>query len=77
MSDLEKANELARLVEWFLLKLDEEMEHGDYHAPDIVPSAYEDEAPYYYERHEAITEDVRARRAAVEHCIREIRGLSS
>ena len=77
MSDLEKADELAGLVESFLLKLDEEMEHGDYHASDTVPSAYEDEAPYYYERHEAIIEDVRARRAAVERCIREIRGFSS
>lgn len=77
MSDLEKANELAGLVESFLTKLDEEMEHGDYHAPDTVPSAHEDEGSDYYERHDAIIEEVRSRRDAVERCIREIRGFSS
>ena len=29
MSDLEKADELAGLVESFLIKMDEEVEHGD------------------------------------------------
>lgn len=77
MSDLEKANELARLVESFLIKLDEEMEHGDYHASDTVHTAYEGEDPDYYDRHHAIVEEVRTRRDAVERCIREIRGFSS
>ena len=77
MSDLEKAGELAGLVESFLIKLDEEMEHGDYHAPDTVPPAYEDEDQDYYDRHHAIVEEVRSRRAAVELCIRKIRGFSS
>lgn len=74
MSDLEKADELARLVERFLGKLDEEMEHGDYHAPDTIPPAHEDEGAGYYKRHHALVEEVRTSRAAVERCIRMIRG---
>ena len=74
MSDLEKADELARLVEQFLGKLDEEMEHGDYHAPDTIPPEYEDEGDGYYEKHDELIEEVRSSRAAVERCIRRIRG---
>lgn len=73
MSDLEKADELAGLVELFLGNLDEEMAHGDYHAPDTVPPDFDDEGAGYYDKHRALVEAARSSRAAVERCISEIR----
>ena len=46
--------ELISLIEDYLYKLDEEMEHGCYGVPDCVPYQYEDEDDYYGE-HERIT----------------------
>lgn len=64
--------ELISLIEDYLYKLDEEMEHGCYGAPVSVPYQYEDEDDYYGE-HERITYSVVESRNKLEDKIKELR----
>lgn len=74
MSATNEAEDLAGLVEVLLARIDDEMEHGKYGAPDIVPPEYaQDAAVDYYEEHERIVDEVCRARKAVQDKIAEIR----
>ena len=65
-------NKLIELVEKYMNLIDEEMEHGDYHAPDLIPYEHEDDEDYYGD-HDKIVNDVEKCRSKITEVIEKIR----
>lgn len=66
---------MIELIEKYFEKIDEEMSHGDYKAPEAyIPSDYDEEGEDYWDNHQQIIEEVIDLRNKIEKEIKKYKG---